>query len=182
MTAKDTNPKEGIGATKVPLSLLSPIAKAYWALAQFCGLTKYGAWNWRLSGVRMSTYLDAIDRHRDGLLSGEWCDPVDGTPHLGNIMACCAIIADAKAAGKLVDDRPPSVDMRATYAEVEAVMPQLVEKYKDMNPRHCTIADTEVDAPIPYVPVESFLAMEYIDCAVDDEEYIVEDFSDCGAV
>lgn len=153
MQRKDTNPKDAIGATKVPLSLLSPIAKAAWALAQFCGMTKYGAWNWRKAGVRMSIYLDAIDRHRDGLLSGEWYDPVDGTAHLGNIMACCAIILDAHAAGKLIDDRPPSVDMRPMYAEVEARMPVLRRKYEHCKPRHYTIADTEYEAEVdPFPP------------------------------
>lgn len=149
MSFKDTNPKDAIGAAKVPLSLLSPVAKAAWALAQFCGATKYGAWNWRKAGVRMTVYLDAIDRHRDGLLSGEWLDPTDGTPHLGNIMACCAIILDARAAGKLIDDRPPSVDMRPTYAEVEAGMAKLRQQYRDKNPRHYTIADTELPATGP---------------------------------
>jgi hypothetical protein len=143
MSVKDTNPKDAIGARKVALSLLSPIAKAAWSVAQFSGLVKYGAWNWRKAGVRISVYLDAIDRHRDAILSGEWYDPVDGTPHLGNIMACCAIILDAAACGKLIDDRPPSVDMRAAYAETEAIMATLREKYKDMSPRHYTIADTE---------------------------------------
>jgi hypothetical protein len=143
MAVKDTNPKDAIGARKVALSLLSPIAKAAWSVAQYCGMVKYGAWNWRKAGVRMTVYLDAIDRHRDGLLSGEWYDPVDGTPHLGNIMACCAIILDAKAAGKLVDDRPPSVDMRPAYAEAEAIMAKLREQYAGMSPRHYTIDDTE---------------------------------------
>jgi hypothetical protein len=129
----------------VPLSLLSPIAKAQWALAQFCGMSKYGAWNFRAAGVRLSIYLDAIDRHRDALLSGETYDPVDGTHHLGNIMACCAIILDAEAAGVLVDDRPPSISVRPTYADVEARMAKLRVQYEDRNPRHYTIADTVTD-------------------------------------
>jgi hypothetical protein len=159
VSLKETNPKDAIGAAKVPLSLLSPIAKAWWALAQFCGLTKYGAWNWRVSGVRVSVYLDAIDRHRDAYLSGEELDPIDGTHHLGNIMACCSIILDAKAAGKLVDDRPPRVSLRSAYADVEGQMARLRAQYSHKSPRHCTIADTEPPAPvvnpvpIPFVPL-----------------------------
>ncbi len=143
MSSKDTNPKDAIGATKVPLSLLSPIAKAMWALAQFSGMVKYGAFNWRVAGVRASIYLDAIDRHRDAYLSGEELDPVDGTHHLANIMACCAILLDARAAGKLTDDRPPSVGIRETYAEVEAQMAVLREQYADKCPRHYSIEDTQ---------------------------------------
>lgn len=147
MSTKNTNPKDAIGARKVALSLLSPVAKAAWSAAQYLGAVKYGAFNWRVAGVRMTVYLDAIDRHRDAILSGEWYDPVDGTIHLGNIMACCAIILDAKAAGKLVDDRPPSVDHRPAYAETEAIMARNREQYAHLDPRHYTIADTERPKP-----------------------------------
>lgn len=145
---KDTNPKDAVANNKIPLSLLSPIAKAAWAVAQLAGGCKYGFWNFRISGVRASVYLDAIDRHRDGILSGEWYDPVDGTPHLGNIMACCAILLDAHAAGKLVDDRPPSVSMRPTYEELEKLIGELKSKYKDVPPRHYTIEDTDKTAAL----------------------------------
>lgn len=142
-STKDTNPKDAIGDTKLPLALLSPIAKAHWALGQFVGLLKYGAWNWRAAGVRSSVYVSALQRHIDAYVSGEDFDPIDGTHHLGNIMACAAILLDARAAGKLTDDRPPSVGIRETYAEIEAQMAQLRVQYEDRRPRHYTIADTE---------------------------------------
>lgn len=135
------NPKAAAGAEKVPLFLLSSIAKAKWALAQFAGMAKYGAWNWRAAGITTSTYLSAMERHMDAFKEGEDFDPVDGTDHLGNIMACAAILIDARAAGKLTDDRPPSVGVRAAYAEVEAQMAVLRERYKDLVPKHYTIAD-----------------------------------------
>lgn len=143
LQAKLTNPKDAIGDTKLPLWLLSPIAKAQWSLCQFVGLIKYGAWNWRAAGVRTSVYLSAMQRHLDAYLSGEELDPKDGTPHLGHIMACAAILIDAKAAGKLTDDRPPSVSVRDAYAAAEAQMSVLKEQYADLTPRHYTIADTE---------------------------------------
>ncbi|UIF90883.1 dATP/dGTP diphosphohydrolase domain-containing protein [Cupriavidus sp. UYPR2.512] len=138
---KDTNPKDAIGDKKVPLWLLSPIAKAHWALAQFAGMCKYQAWNWRAAGVRNSVYLSAMQRHLDAYMSGEETDPVDGTHHLGNIMACAAILLDAKAAGKLTDDRPPIVGVRDTYEFVQATMADLREKYKHIAQRPHTIAD-----------------------------------------
>ena len=143
MTSKDTNPKDMAASNKIPLTLLSPIACAKWAVAQFSGLLKYGAWNWRAAGVRSSVYLDAARRHLDAYASGEAVDPIDGTDHRANVMACMAILIDAEAAGKLTDDRPPSVDLRPAYAEVEALMVRLREQYKDKTPRHYTIADTE---------------------------------------
>ncbi|KRQ11950.1 hypothetical protein AOQ73_05955 [Bradyrhizobium pachyrhizi] len=139
---KPTNPKDAIGDKKVPLWLCSPIAKAQWAVAQFVGMVKYGAWNWRSAGIRSSIYLSAMQRHLDAYMSGEEVDPIDQTSHLGHIMACAAILIDAKAAGKLNDDRPPSVGLRETYAAVEAQMAKARENYGHMNPKHFTIADT----------------------------------------
>lgn len=141
------NPKDIVGDTKVPLWLCSPIAKAKWAWAQFSGYIKYGAWNWRAAGIRSSIYLSAMQRHMDAYMSGEEKDPVDGTDHLGNIMACAAIIIDAREAGKLTDDRPPRVSLRQAYAEVEEGMKKLRAAYPDKNPRHYTIADSESSTP-----------------------------------
>lgn len=138
---KASNPKDSIGDTKVPLWLLSPIAKAHWALGQYAGMLKYGAWNWRKAGVRTSVYLSAMERHLEAYKSGEQHDPVDGSHHLGNIMACCAILLDADAAGMLTDDRPPSVGIRDTFKFVEHVMAKLKHQYADKNPKHYTIKD-----------------------------------------
>lgn len=140
---KDTNPKDLIASNKVPLWLCSPIAAAKWAVAQLAGLLKYGAWNWRIAGVRSSVYLSAARRHLDAYLSGEEVDPRDGTDHRANVMACMAILIDAEAAGKLTDDRPPSVGVRKVYAEQEALMAKLRAQYEDRDPKHYTIADTE---------------------------------------
>lgn len=138
------NPKDTVGRTKLPLWLLSPIAKAHWALAQFAGMLKYGAWNWRAAGITSSVYLSAMERHMDAYKSGEMLDPVDGTHHLGNIMACCAIMLDAEEAGKLTDDRPPQVSHRPTYRDVEAQMSVLQKLYADKRPKHYTLADTVI--------------------------------------
>jgi hypothetical protein len=45
MIEKPSNPKDAVAVAKIPLWLLSPFAKAHWALAQFAGMCKYGAWN-----------------------------------------------------------------------------------------------------------------------------------------
>jgi hypothetical protein len=136
---KATNPKEAIGDKKVPLWLCSAIAMAHWAAGQFAGLIKYGAWNWRAAGVRTSTYLSAIARHLGRYANGERCDPVDGTHHLGNIMACCAILLEAEAIGKLNDDRSPTADLQKTFDEVEAIVARLKLQYADKAPKHWTI-------------------------------------------
>lgn len=143
--SKESNPKAAVGDTKVPLWLLSSVAKIHWAMGQFAGMVKYGAWNWRAAGVRTSTYLSAMERHVEAFKSGETYDPTDGTHHLGNIMACCAILLDAEAANKLTDDRPPKVDHRPTIKYAEDLMVVLKAKYADKDPRHYTIADTDVE-------------------------------------
>lgn len=138
---KDSNPKEAIGDKKVPMWLCSAIAKAHWAAAQFAGLMKYGAWNWRVAGVRTSTYISAMLRHIDRYANGERLDPVDGTHHLGNIMACAAILLEAEYLKKLNDDRSPQADLGDAFAEVEAIMARLKVQYADKNPHHHTILD-----------------------------------------
>jgi hypothetical protein len=138
---KASNPKDAIGDTKVPMWLLSVVAKAEWALALFAGMTKYGAWNYRKAGVRNSVYLSAMERHMLAYASGEERDPTDGSHHLGNIMACCSIILDAQAMGVLTDDRAPAIPFRDTFAAVEKQMAVLKVQYADKNPKHYTNAD-----------------------------------------
>lgn len=140
---KDTaNPKDAAGRAKVPLWLLSPIAKAAWAGAAFIGRVKYGAWNYRGTKVYVSVYISAAMRHLDAYLSGETYDPEDGTHHLGNVMACCAILLDCAASGNLIDDRPPSVSLRLTYDEMQALVQPTEAKYADKIVKHWTIDDT----------------------------------------
>lgn len=137
-----TNPKDAIGDKKLALHLLSPIAEAHWVVGQYAGMLKYGAWNWRAAGVRASIYISALRRHLAGYQSGEEFDPVDGSHHLGNIMACAAILLEAREIGKLVDDRPPCFSHRSAYAWAEDRMSQLKVQYADKSPRHYNIGDT----------------------------------------
>lgn len=150
---KLSNPKDAAGDQRVPLWLLSSVAKIHWCMAQFGGMLKYGAWNWRKAGVRYSTYLSAMERHIEGIKAGEDFDPIDGTHHLGNIMACAAILLDARAADMLTDDRPPKVDHRPTVKWAELQMKALRQQYSDRNPQHYTIEDSDVKAGDP--PAES---------------------------
>lgn len=142
------NPKDAAGRAKVPLWLLSPVAKAAWAMAQFVGKVKYGAWNWRGTEVLASVYISAAMRHLDAYLSGETNDPDDGTHHLGNVMACCAILLDAAATGTLVDDRPPVVSHRAAYTRAEAIVSPTEARYAERKPKHWTIADDVAHATL----------------------------------
>lgn len=143
MSEKPTNPKDGIGVTKVPLHLVSGVVKAYQAIAHYLGNVKYGAWNYRACGARASVYRAGLERHMDKWWEGEELDPADGTPHLANALACINILIECSEGGNLVDDRPPSRDLNPLYARVEGMMQNIREKYADKNPKHYTIADND---------------------------------------
>jgi len=140
---KASNPKDIIGSKKLPLHLLSGIAKIQWCLAQLEGALKYGTWNWRIAGVRASIYLDALERHVEKYKNGEARDPVTRVHHLGNVMACAAIIMDAEAVGKLIDDRPPMAPAKDQIDEAQETVLHLQQLYEDEDPYHYTIEDSE---------------------------------------
>jgi len=138
---KLTNPKDIIGSAKLPLNLVPSTLQVFAAQAFAEGATKYGAFNWRVAGVRASVYKAAHDRHMEKYWNGEWADPVTGVPHLASAIACLAIILDAGVAGKLTDDRPPAIPLASVIEEGEKVFAHLRELHKDKNPHHHTEAD-----------------------------------------
>ena len=107
--ADSVNPKDSLGSLKVSFDVCPQVAYIYWAMAMMDGDVKYGIVNWRNKAVLASVYTNAIRRHLMAYCAGEDLDvdPVSGAvvPHLGRIMACCSILADAQASGNLIDDR-----------------------------------------------------------------------------
>lgn len=140
---KDSNPKEAIGATKLALHLVPDTLGAYAAVAFYEGATKYGAYNWRVAGVRASTYKAAAERHLKKWFNGEEVDPKTKVPHLANALACIGILLDAQECGKLNDDRPPYVDMESLFDKLAGTQAHLSELHKGMNPKHYTEANKE---------------------------------------
>lgn len=112
------NPKDAQGDKKVPLHLIpsSPLARL--AIVFRLGAAKYGAYNWREKGVRLTVYLSAAERHLRAILDGESIDPESGQHHAAHAMACMAIILDAADIGKLIDDRPPSGEFTRVSKEL----------------------------------------------------------------
>lgn len=151
---KPSNPKDAIGASKLPMHLVPTAVTRYASLSFLEGALKYGKYNWRVAGVRMSIYLDAIHRHLGKLQDGEWADGdslppnEDGSkqgtqvPHLASIIACCGIILDAAECEKLTDDRPPvngyvAEDLTAREAHIK----YLKEMFKGYAPHQNVITD-----------------------------------------
>lgn len=141
-TTKLSNPKDAIGSDKLPLHLWPTTATAMGVVGLLNGMLKYGRTNWREAGVRASIYVDACKRHLDAWFEGEEVDPDDGAPHLAAALACLAIIIDAKAAGRLNDDRNYRGEgYRQLVTELTPHVKRLKAHHAGKEPKHWTIAD-----------------------------------------
>lgn len=138
---KPTNPKDAIGSNKLPMHLVPDTMTAVASLAFLEGALKYGKFNWRVAGVRMSVYLDAIERHLSKFRNGENADPTTGVPHLASVLACIGIVLDADLCGKLTDDRAPYAPMGQLIDQMAENVVGLKELFKDHNPHQHTIED-----------------------------------------
>lgn len=139
------NPKDAIGAMRLPLDLWPSEATALGCLGMLEGVLKYGKNNFIAgNGVIASIYVAAAKRHLDAWLEGEELSPDTNNPHLGNALACLAILVKARVHGKLIDDRNFSARPGAYRDFLENITQQvghLKEVFKDKSPRHFTIAD-----------------------------------------
>ena len=140
---KPSNPKDSVGATKLPLDLVPATAIAVASLAHLDGALKYGAWNWRDAGVRSSIYVAAAIRHIQKWNNGEEFDTDSGVHHLGHALACLNILIDSMAVGNMTDDRPPRVDITMFMNTITPDVKRLVELHAGKNPHHFSIKDTK---------------------------------------
>lgn len=152
MTTKDTNPKDAIGSTKLPVHLFPFSAIAYGCIGLLNGALKYGRMNWRAAGIRPTVYFDALNRHMNAWMEGEEVDPDDKVHHLMAAQATLAILIDAHASGTMVDDRHMHVydTHRKMVDKLTPYVKDLKELHKEKNPKHYTIKDS-LDK-LDYVP------------------------------
>jgi hypothetical protein len=96
-------------AAKTPLHLLPPAAleKISWAMKE--GADKYGAADWRRSGIDAAAYIGAMMRHLQAWAAGEDLD-ASGNHHLAHVAAGAMVVLDAIHTGCLRDDRPYAED------------------------------------------------------------------------
>lgn len=132
---KDSNPKQSAGNSRVPLDLIPTTGLVYAAMSFAEGASKYTAANWRIAGVRFSTYHAAMMRHMLKVANGEWVDPETNVPHLGSIIGSAMILADAHEIGNLNDDRAPALNVGAIMKRAEAVIAHVRELNRDANPK-----------------------------------------------
>jgi len=117
----DTNPKDRLGVQKVAVGMYYPnIARIEGARVFSNSAPEYGAVNWRVKKVKLSVYIDAIERHMIAITAGEDIDAKSGLLHIAHVNACTAIIMEAKALGNLIDDRferDPAAAVLASYTK-----------------------------------------------------------------
>lgn len=148
---KPSNPKDVVGSKKLPTHIVPSAVVRYAALAYFEGMCKYGKFNWRVAGIGISIYIDALERHLMKLKEGEWRDPKTGVPHLGSIIACAGIILDANELGRLTDDRGPVQLVAVSHLDEESplIMAHLREMFKDYAPHQHVITDAQASPKEP---------------------------------
>ena len=140
---KLTNPKDAIGSKKLPLHLV-PDTLTIMACPSFLeGSLKYGQFNWRVYGVRLSVYISALERHLKKYKNGEDRDPNTLVHHLSSVIACSAIILDAEGCDMLTDDRPPLHPTAELIDGMVEHVAYLKELYKDQHPHQNTQADSK---------------------------------------
>jgi len=101
-----SNPKRAFGVKKPSAQFIPPVAIIEESAVMALGAAKYGAFNWQDDPVDATTYYSAALRHLMQWFSGEDTDTESGASHLAHVRACMAILLDAQASGKLLDDRP----------------------------------------------------------------------------
>lgn len=153
---KPTNPKDAIGADKIPFHLWPETATILGVLALLEGALKYGRGNWRAIGVKSSIYYDAAMRHMKAWFEGEDVAPDSEIDHLGHALACLAILIDARAAGKLNDDRALPGGYHALLEAATPHVKRLKAAHADKSPHHYTRADA---APTTLGPGQAIVAL-----------------------
>ena len=144
-TNKDSNPKDALATNRIDMGLVSDLAVAEEALAMTEGMFKYGRFNYRGAGVRVSVYIAAARRHLAKYHNGEDRDLVTGVHHLGNARACLGVIFDSLAMGNLTDDRPPRCPaLVQAIDDLEKRVSNLRALYEHKKPYHWSIQDTPV--------------------------------------
>lgn len=141
------NPKDAIGSNKLPLHLWPETATMLGCLGLLDGMLKYGRSNFRHVDILASLYVDAARRHLAAWFEGEDDDPDSGLPHLAHALASLAILVDAQAAGRLIDDRQSRIAYREMVQALTPHVARLKALHADKSPRHYTIADTPQTPP-----------------------------------
>lgn len=134
MNKKESNPKDSVGIKKVSLHFVPPQVLMEIGLALHEGARKYGAYNYRVAGVRASVYYDALQRHLNAWWEGENIDRDSNLSHITKAIACLVVLRDSMMNENWVDDRPPRVKNQNWVQEMNKKAAEIIEKYPDALP------------------------------------------------
>lgn len=127
---KDTNPKDGVGAKKVPMSGMPIPVLMECGLVKLHGDLKYGRYNWREAGVRASVYYDAALRHLAAYWEGEDIDPDSGIHHISHVITGLSVLRDSQLQGNCNDDRPKPYKS-GWVSEMNEIASNMIEKHNN---------------------------------------------------
>lgn len=162
---KPTNPKDAIGSSKVPFSVIPLRVLAELGLALLEGAAKYRRHNYRRAGVRASVYFDATHRHLAAWWEGQDVDPDSGLNHVTKAIASLTVLRDSMLQGNWQDDRPPRVSDPNWVAKMNARAAAVLARFP---------------APLaPCTEAES-RAVEYLEPPAADEPQVRLRCGDCG--
>ena len=116
------------------------------------GELKYGRNNFRGTQVAASVYVSAAKRHIDAWFEKQETAADTGSLHLGNALACLAILVDAEVNGTLVDDRnyvPNPAAHDAMMAKLTAQVTALKAQFGSRTPKHWDARELQVGKVVP---------------------------------
>ncbi len=128
---KDTNPKDALGAKKVPMHCVSAAVLMELGLAMMEGGRKYGTHNYRSMGVRASVYYDATQRHMMAFWEGQDIDPDSGVSHIVKAIAGLVVLRDSMIMKNWEDDRPIRLPKGLDVANLNEQAAKIIEKYPE---------------------------------------------------
>src|SRR5690606_29842845 len=107
------------------------------------GALKYGAFNWRVAGVRASVYIEAAENHIKQWKEGEDIDRDSGACHLDKAIASLMSLRDSMLEGNWNDDRPPRTrptELDAMRSSLQKTVDALFAKYPNPVPANTEAA------------------------------------------
>tara|TARA_B100000745_G_scaffold47461_1_gene28484 strand:+ start:226 stop:672 length:447 start_codon:yes stop_codon:yes gene_type:complete len=135
--SKKTNPKDAVGTKKprfysgLPANVTKEVT-----IGVMEGAMKYGRHNYRIAGVRASTYIDATIGHLLDYWEGQDIDPDSGLHHITKAIASLYVLRDAQMRNMCEDDRPPKSDVEGDKTRLQAIVNKLFEKYPNPVPAY----------------------------------------------
>lgn len=140
------NPKDAIGATKIPMSVVPPVVLMEVAMSMMEGAWKYRSYNYRKIPIRYSRYYDAALRHLMSWWEGEDIDPDSGLSHITKLISCSVVLRDAMIQSEngdvhTIDDRPPKskLQMSGLQKLFDSVRARLQSQHGPMKPPYTEV-------------------------------------------